>query len=387
MKKRLNGEGSWGKKTIHGYEYYYYRDENGKYTYAKSTGLLKKKLSTAEKSPKINSQKTTFGEYIRYWLYDVKYNDIGIGIQSTTFDAYEDALKTRFFDAPIANRQAHAVTYNDINNYLKDLAITYRHSTIKKTWNVLGLAIRDNAEIFPNLNLYKVKIPSEANVIHKRKNVQFTSNEDMDILYNEAFRKTGRNTPYYGTGAYMLVFIMYSGLRLSEAIGLKWKNVNLKDGIISIVSITTRVKERNSKGQQIGYKIIDKDPKTADSIRTIPYRERAGEILRLMHELNPHHSGNDYVFTTQNDRPFGKRTVERTLKRMLNNSDVSCKDYTPHSLRHGYGSILYQLNVPLKTISELLGHSDITITANIYVGVNTDTLKDALRLADNPNSQ
>ena len=45
------------------------------------------------------------------------------------------------------------------------------------------------------------------------------------------------------------------------------------------------------------------------------------------------------------------------------------ENYTPHSLRHGYGSILLSKGVDIKVVSELLGHKDITTTYNIYIKV------------------
>lgn len=382
--RRAKGEGSWGRKKIKGVEYLYFRDSNKHYFYGKTKNEILEKIQNYKKEDKINlsDNKLTFGQYVKHWLYEVKYKEVGINLQSTTFDAYEDALSQRFFKHPLANRQVQAIISDNLNDYFKELAQTYRRGTITKTWNILRNAINEDPTQFPNLKIKKVKVPTESNVVNKKKQINFTSNDDMDILYDEAFKKTSRNTPVYGTAAYMLVFIMYSGLRLAEACGLKWENVDMINGTIRVNSTTTRVKVRDKQGNISHYEIIDKDTKTEDSSRIIPYRKRAGEILKIMDQENPNHSADDYVFLTNKNNPYSRRTVERTLKRMLDNSNVSNKDYTPHSLRHGYGSILYQLNVPLKTISELLGHSDITTTANIYVGVDLQTLKDAIRKAD-----
>lgn len=56
----------------------------------------------------------------------------------------------------------------------------------------------------------------------------------------------------------------------------------------------------------------------------------------------------------------------------MNNSDCAdcvCKEYTPHSLRHGYRSILISNGVDIKIVSELLGHSDVAFTYNVYIGI------------------
>ena len=63
---------------------------------------------------------------------------------------------------------------------------------------------------------------------------------------------------------------------------------------------------------------------------------------------------------------------------MMNNSECSNKEYTPHSLRHGYGSILLSQGVDIKTVSVLLGHKDISTTYNIYIHVLENDKKKAV---------
>ena len=69
------------------------------------------------------------------------------------------------------------------------------------------------------------------------------------------------------------------------------------------------------------------------------------------------------------NKPYDRRQIERTLERMLKNAGLSDKEYTPHSLRHGYGSILLSEGVDIKTVSVLLGHKDVSTTYNIYIHV------------------
>ena len=64
-----------------------------------------------------------------------------------------------------------------------------------------------------------------------------------------------------------------------------------------------------------------------------------------------------------NDRNhYTRRLVERTLERIVNNSECKDKEFTPHSLRHGYGSILLSEGADIKLVSDLLGHSDVAFT-------------------------
>ena len=57
------------------------------------------------------------------------------------------------------------------------------------------------------------------------------------------------------------------------------------------------------------------------------------------------------------------------MERIVNNSRCQEKNYTPHSLWHGYGSILLSMGTDIKIVSELLGHSDVSFTYNVYIGI------------------
>ena len=389
MRKRKNGEGSYGKTKIGKYEYYYFKDSSGHTTYAKTDAELTEKLKNGKHKNKIFDKKITVGDYVKDWLYNKKYQEVGSTIQATTFDAYEDGLNLRFFkykEYPLALRQLHILSLNILNDYLKSLAQKYSRKSIQKTWEVLRMCFTDeeykNYYMLPKLNYRSVKLPTESNVAVKKKDVSFTSNTDMDILYQESKKRNPHSGHSYGNAAKMIVFIMYSGLRVAEACGLKWKNVNLENETITISETYSTIKTRDEDGNATGYQKTSKAPKTENSTTTIPYRERAGEILKELNEQYPDHLPDDYVFVTDKGVPYTRRSVEKTLNRMANNAGLKDKGYTVHSLRHGYGSILYQEGIDIKTISTLLRHADIQTTANIYVKPTNNTLKAALKKID-----
>lgn len=384
-RKRKNGEGSWGKKSFKGVPYYYYRDPDGNYTYAKTEREVKEKLKKKEERAhtiKANG-KLTLGEFVNGWLYNKKFKETGITLESTTFDAYEAALTKRFFKYPISNIQIASLDKNMLMKYLKELSATYSRGSIQKTWMVLKMALTDDEYelhgLVPDIRIDRIKLPSESAVAVKKKEHDFTSNEDMEILYKEALRKTKTGTYYYGNAARLLAFIMYSGLRVGEGIGLKWKDVDIEHGLVTISQTYAMTHDRDENGNSTGWKYIEKAPKSKSSATTIPCRKQGVSILKIMQESK---HGNDIVFLSGNNTPLTKRHVLHTLKRMLIATNLEDKGYTVHDLRHGYGSILYQEGVDILTISKLLRHKDIQTTANIYVKTTTDTLKNALDIID-----
>ena len=78
---------------------------------------------------------------------------------------------------------------------------------------------------------------------------------------------------------------------------------------------------------------------------------------------------NDFVCCSKNGTQMMRRNVNKTLKSMIKDSGCSVVDFSAHTLRHTYGSILLANGVEIKKVSELLGHEDITTTYNIYIGI------------------
>lgn len=385
--KRKNGEGTWGKKTIRGIEFVYFRDSERNYTYGKTTKEVKDKLK--QKSLSLKNEKTdTLKSYGLHWLRTVK----ALELEARTYDEYENIIEKRIGSHSIGSRQLQSITSDTWQAFINELSGKYALGTIKKTWNVIKQIVT-YAEVKGDIKegtLKLVRLPKESNVAVKTKEIAFINENDMNILYNEAFRTIGtHNRCMYGNASKLLVLIMYTGLRVSEACALKWEHVDLNSKTLHVQSALSKVKERSSDRQSLKnedgsakYKIVSKAPKTGNSIRTIPLPQKAVEMLEYFQNLNPDHKPTDYICLTDAGKPYEKRQVERCLTRMLKNSGCSRKDYTPHSLRHGYGSILISKGADIKLVSELLGHSDVTFTYNVYIGIFQEDKRKAVNLLD-----
>lgn len=381
MRKRKNGEGSYGTKTIKGVKYQYFRDSDGKYTYGRTPKELNDKLKAQKEANKLEELSNVkanntyiFSDYCYEWLKTKRHD-----ITSGSYDDYEIIIDNRIenFDGyDIGNKQIKSLTAEMFNSYFNALSKKYSKGSIDKTWTVIKQVLEygmDEGDI-PKFDLKKIKRPKEEDVAVKKKDIPFITLEDMELLYEESNRLTGRNTPFYGNGAKVIIFIMYSGLRISEAIGLKWKYVSQDLTSIRIEQSSRTIVKRDENGNALTssdgkkqYQQIQKSTKTKNGVRTIPLPDRAIEILKYFNEIP--HTSNDNVFLTANKTIFGKRNLERILSNMLEHSNCYCKNYTPHSLRHGYGSVLISKGVDIKIVSELLGHSDVAFTYNVYIGI------------------
>ena len=188
--KRKNGEGTWGKKTIHGIELVYFRDSKQNYTYGKTTKAVKEKLKQKSLSLK-NAKIDTFKSYGLNWLRTVK----ALELEARTYDEYENIIEKRIGNHSIGSRQLHSITSDTWQSYINELSGKYALGTIKKTWNVIKQIVT-YAEAKGDIHegtLKLVRLPKESNVAVKAKEIPFIDEVDMNILYNEAFHTIGTN--------------------------------------------------------------------------------------------------------------------------------------------------------------------------------------------------
>lgn len=381
-KKRKNGEGTYGEKTINGYKYKYYKDSNGKYFYGKTYKECDQKCknyhdSTNKKKPN-DVQSLTVPEYLDSWL-KVK----SIEIKENTASGYQSCINGQFKNfkkCNLKNIQVGNLTQEDIQNYYIELSKNYSRATIKKNFAIFSQAIKDartnkNTNPFSSeINMNNIKLPNEDNVKVKKKEIHFLSEKDIILFCKEARRintkgynwggKIGR--PTYGNNANLLIFILYTGIRISEGIELKWKHIDLTKGKekVTIIENTARVKRDE------GYVDKTSSTKTKAGTRIIPLSSQALKVLETEIELNPKHKENDYVFITENGGKIKSRqNVNRTLEHIMSRAGCSLDKLTPHELRHTFGSLLIKKGVDIKVVSKLLGHKDISVTYNIYIHV------------------
>ena len=372
--KRRNGEGSWGRKNIGKNKYHYFRDSNGKYTYGKTVKEVNEKLKK-NKETFVLDNKTTFGEYIQEWLRTKRSS-----IEPTTYDCYETMINSQILNFKvydICNIQLNNLSSKKFQEYLDALATKYSRATIKKIWVLIKQCVKVGEikrEIPLNCTAF-VKVPIESEVAVKKKNVPFLTKQDADSLYNTLNIVYNNGVKKYNENAHAIILIMYSGMRVSEMTSLRWKNVDIKNKKIYITEASAEKKVRDNSTDK-KYVSYTKTPKTKESIRSIPLPKRGMEMIMWFHKKYPNHKPNDFVCTTKNGTQIARRNINKTLKAMIRDANCSIEDFSVHSLRHTYGSILLSEGVEIKKVSELLGHEDITTTYNIYIGILEKDKKD-----------
>lgn len=165
---------------------------------------------------------------------------------------------------------------------------------------------------------------------------------------------------------YLAEFMYLTGVRIGEAISLTTED---------FIPETKQVNIHGTLDYSEGYKNAKKElTKTAASYREIALSDRAAEILKTLifeNQIKFNNKDNDYIFVGKTGKPIRITSFNASLKRMnekLGENKIQ-KNLTSHIFRHSHISLLAELNIPIKTIMQRVGHTDEKITLQIYTHV------------------
>ena len=167
-----------------------------------------------------------------------------------------------------------------------------------------------------------------------------------------------------------------TGLRSGELLALTWKDVDLENGLIRVNKNIMSVKNRDENAATNNKLIVQDSPKTEASNRTIPLTKRSLAIMKQMHE----NKTCEIVFPSENNTYISLRNYQRTFYKVLEKAGL--EKCSPHVLRHSFVTRCFERNVQIKVISEMVGHSKLAHTTDIYTHVMLDIKRDAVNALD-----
>ncbi|MPM75782.1 Tyrosine recombinase XerC [bioreactor metagenome] len=281
-------------------------------------------------------------DYIMDFLEKYKVN-----LSITTYKVYTRICK-KYIIPLLGDIKICEIKPIHIQDYVDDLLDLLTPQTIKVHLNVLNLSLKRayRLKLIKENPVQFVEVPKN----RKYKNEIYNA-EDMQKLLEKC----------YGTSMELPIVLAGGlGLRISEILGLTWNNVDFSNFTITIDKITVR---NDSK-------VILKDPKTESSIRTISAPKEVIVILkqlkkdRLAAKLKGEKSHRELIFHDKNLNPIAPDVLSKKFRLFL--KDNNLKHIRFHDLRHSHVTLLIDAKVPIKVISERVGHSNINTTLNIY---------------------
>lgn len=158
-----------------------------------------------------------------------------------------------------------------------------------------------------------------------------------------------------------------TGLRIGEICALKWSDIDVADGTITVQRTIERIYV--VEGEKKHTQLVINTPKTVNSCREIPISK---ELLAMVKPMKKVVNGDFYVLTNE-DKPTEPRTYRNYYNRLMEKLDIPKLKY--HGLRHSFATRCIEAGCDYKTVSVLLGHSNISTTLNLYVHPNMEQKK------------
>ena len=275
-------------------------------------------------------------EFLRYLLIDKGYS-------SNTIESYRNDLEkfVKFY----SNKNIKDITNEDLKKYIKYLneeglnekSISRNVSCLKSFYKFLVIEKFITNNVSDSLFLPKIR-KALPNIL--------TEEEVLKLLDIELI------TPFDYRNKAMLELMYATGLRVSELVKVKLQDIDFNDDII-------RTFGKGSKE------------------RIIPIVEYAKEYLKKYIELYRPllliKGNSDYVFINNHGSNMTRQGFFKIIKKIAKEKDIK-SEISPHTLRHSFASHLLKYGADLRTIQELLGHSDIS-TTQIYTHISHEELK------------
>ena len=195
-----------------------------------------------------------------------------------------------------------------------------------------------------------------------------SENKVLDVLSVTNHRKILNHIQSHFTFMGLGIYISLStGLRIGEICALKWSDINVTDGILTVNRTIERI--YIIEGEKKHTELVINTPKTKNSCREIPMnKELLGMLKPLKKVVN-----DDYYILTNDERPTEPRTYRNYYKRLMEKLDIPKLKY--HGLRHSFATRCIEVGCDYKTVSVLLGYSNISTTLNLYVHPNMEQKK------------
>lgn len=329
---------------------------------------------------KTETRRMTVNDVFELWC------DLKRGLKDNTFQNYK-YMYNMFVRPSFGKLRIASVKKSDVKRFYNTLAdekiltiatIDNVHTVLHQ---VFDLAVDDNY-IRSNPTDHMLKELKQSHNFETEKRKALTIAEQQ--LFVDFLKKHPQYNHWYPVFAVMLG----TGMRVGEIVGLRWCDIDLEKGIISVNH--TLVYYNHGDGKGCSFSI--NTPKTRAGERTIPMLDFVKEAFLLekkyQEETGLHCKATvdcytDFIFVNRFGDVQHQGTLNKAIRRIIRDCNdevllrgeddpVLLPKFSCHSLRHTFTTRLCESGVNVKVIQDVLGHADISTTMDIYVDVTKD---------------
>lgn len=284
----------------------------------------------------------------------------------------------RFYNSLVDNKVLSISTVDNIHNVLHQ---------------VFQVAVDDNyIRQNPTDRMLKELRVAHGHEVEKRKALTLSQQE---LLF-----KFLLETPRYRHWYPVFYIMANTGMRVGEITGLRWRDVDMENGVISVNHTLVYYNHQD----EIGTYYSINTPKTEAGVREIPMVAGVKEAFEMEREYQAElgiesisrvDGYDDFIFVNKEGRIQHQGTLNKALKRImrdcndqvllkhdLDTDPVLLPNFSCHVLRHTFATRLCESGINIKVIQSVLGHVDISTTMDIYVDVMSETKKKELASFD-----
>ena len=313
------------------------------------------KTKTSNKSDAI-----TFGDFANYCLE----NHLTQTCRQSTINGYRDLLE-RYTKSYLWHMRIRDIDPDHIIGLMKQLENHgLNHTSRKRVRGVVGNILQMGVEQrIISINAVKLTPVPKKDSFHQKTRV-------MDPLTQQEALELIRLTQTHDLGLIIQISIA-TGMRRGETLGLKWSDINFDT---EEIKIQRSLKEHRVKQADGSWKthIGEDDVKTRNSRRTLELGDSTIKLLKAekhKQQMKKLVAGNawqeaDYVFTNDIGGPLNPNGVSKRFSKLL--AKLGCRHIRFHDMRHTTAVLLLVAESPLEEVSQLLGHSSISITKDTY---------------------
>ena len=295
----------------------------------------------------------TVTAWFNYWIENIK----GDTIRPNTIRNYKERFEHNIKGC-IGNMLLSEVKPMHCQRVLNQMKDDYKSSTIYQTRITLYCMFSDALENDVILKNPVTKQGCKCNFGKEPKKVRALTIEEQ-----KKFLEVAKDSCNYNQYA----FLLQTGLRTGELIGLKWSDIDFNKRVIHI---QRSMEYRYSVGEwSIG------EPKSKSGYRDVPLTEEAVTILKNQKEklktikvINMQFS--EFVFLSRKGEPTKNSAYDTTLTKLCDKAGIS--RFSMHVLRHTMATRCIEGGMRPKTLQVILGHSNVGTTMNLYVHVTEE---------------
>lgn len=322
------------------------------YVYAHSYKEAKEKLKqAASETVQFSKRKIpglTLSEMSDLWLESKKAR-----VKESTYNKYRNILHTYLIPnlGMLSACDLTPARINELVNLLLTLGGQHGTGLSEKTVADTISVLRSVIQYAANLGYTCSFDPQAVRVRQHPRELRILSRRDQAELYAYLYK----NPTYYNVA---ILICLLTGLRVGEVCALCWEDISFSEHTIYVHKTVQRIQDNASPDRKT--KVVITAPKSASGKRRIPIPQNLEAVLRNMDSAK---SG--FVLSADGVGLTEPRVLQYHFKRVLKN--LGMEEVNFHILRHTFATSCIELGFDVKSLSEILGHANVSITMNKYV--------------------